>query len=386
MADPMRFATAAVHAGQEPDPQTGAVMTPVYLSSTFRQSAPGVAPTGYDYARTDHPTRAALERNLAALEGARHGLCFASGMAATNTVLATLSAGDHIVACRDLYGGSHRIFTKVYEKLGISFSFVRTDRLEEIEPALRPTTRFLWLESPSNPQLTITDLAAASAVAHRRGVKVVVDNTFATPFLQRPLELGCDVVVHSTTKYIGGHSDVLGGAIVTNDTELHERMKFMQNAVGGVPGALDCFLVLRGTKTLHVRMERHCANAQRLFEFLCGHRDVVHVHYPGDPAFPNHAIARKQMKDFGGMVSVELSGGVERNRRFCSMTRLFTLAVSLGGVESLISQPISMTHAAVPAEERAKSGLPDSLVRLSAGIEDADDLIADLQQAIDRSR
>ena len=382
----MGFGTDAVHAGQEPDPVTGAIMTPVYLTSTYQQKEPGVPTKGFDYARTNHPTRAALERNLAALEGARHGLCFASGLAATNTVLALLSSGDHVVSCRDLYGGSYRIFTQVYQKFGVEFTFVNAHHLEEIEPAIRKNTKLLWLETPSNPQLTVTDIEAAAAIGRKHGVRVAVDNTFATPYLQRPLNLGVDYVVHSTTKYLGGHSDVIGGAILLNDDEVYSRMKFLQNSIGAVPGALDCFLVLRGTKTLHVRMERHCENGRRVAAFLDEHPDTAHVHYPGLPRFHNHAVAKRQMKDFGGMISVELKGGLERNRRFSASTKIFTLAESLGGVESLIGHPMSMTHASIPAEERQKSGLPDALIRLSVGIEDVDDLIEDLKQAIEHSR
>ena len=382
----MGFGTDAIHAGQSPDPVTGAIMTPVYLTSTYKQVEPGVLTGGFDYARTNHPTRAALERNLAALEGARHGLCFASGCAATNTVMALLKSGDHVVSCRDLYGGSYRLFTQVYERFGVEFTFVNAHRLDEIEPAIRNNTKLLWLETPSNPQLTITDIAAAAAIGRRHGVKVCVDNTFATPYLQRPLSLGADIVVHSTTKYLGGHSDVVGGAVLLDDAAVYDRLKFLQNSIGAVPGPLDCFLVLRGTKTLHVRMERHCENGRRVAAFLAEHPDVNHVHYPGLAEFPNHDVAKRQMRDFGGMISVELKGGLERNRRFCASTKVFTLAESLGGVESLLGHPMTMTHASIPPEERAKSGLPDALVRLSVGIEDVDDLIEDLAQAIERSR
>lgn len=381
----MRFGTDCIHAGQEADPTTGAIMTPVYLTSTYQQTSPGKH-RGFDYARTNHPTRAALERNLAALEGAKFGLCFASGLAAENTVMNLLKSGDHVVSGRDLYGGSYRLFTKVWEKFGVQFTFVNTHRLEEIEPAIRPNTKLLWLETPSNPQLTITDLAEAAKIAHRHGVLVVADNTFATPCLQRPLEQGADLVVHSTTKYLGGHSDVVGGAILLSDAATFDQLKFYQNSVGAVPGPLDCFLVLRGTKTLHVRLQRHCENARRLAATLAKHPEVAHVHYPGLPEFPNHAVAKKQMKDFGGMISIELRGGLERNMRFCSAVEVFTLAESLGGVESLLGHPMTMTHASIPPEERAKSGLPDSLIRLSVGIEDVEDLEADLLQAIEKSK
>jgi len=381
----MGFSTRAIHAGQEPDPTTGAIMTPVYLTSTYVQEEPGKH-KGYDYARTNHPTRSALERNLAALEDGKYGLCFASGLSAENTILNLLRSGDHVVSCRDLYGGTYRLFTKVWEKVGIEFTFVNAFHMAEIEPAIRKNTKLLWLESPSNPLLTVTDLAEAAQIAHRQGVKVVVDNTFATPYLQQPLALGADLVVHSTTKYLGGHSDVVGGAIVTNDEELWKQLKFYQNAVGAVPGPLDCFLVLRGTKTLAVRMRQHCENGRAVAKFLREHSEVKQVRYPGLPDDPGHAVAQKQMRDFGGMVSFELHGGLERNVRFTTKTKIFALAESLGGVESLIGHPITMTHASIPKEERARGGLPDALVRLSVGIEDVADLLEDLGRGIVESR
>jgi len=379
------FATRAVHAGQAPDPATGAIMTPVYLTSTYVQEAPGLH-KGYDYSRTSNPTRTALEANLACLEGGRFGLAFASGLAAENTVLHLLSTGDHVVAARDLYGGSYRLFTKVWHQLGVEVSFVNTSRHEEIEPAIRPNTRQLWMETPSNPLLTISDIAEACAIAHRHGVRVVVDNTFATPFLQRPLELGADIVVHSTTKYLGGHSDLVGGAVITSDEDTFEQLKFLQNAVGAIPGPLDCFLVLRGTKTLAVRMKEHCANGMTTARFLERHPEVHRVLYPGLESHPGHVIAARQMSGFGGMVSLELKGGLERNIRFTTKTRVFSLAESLGGVESLVSHPVTMTHAAIPKEERSRSGLPEGLVRLSVGIEDQQDLLEDLARAIRDSR
>ncbi len=381
----MRFSTKAIHAGQSPDPTTGAIMTPVYLTSTYVQNAPGEH-KGYEYARTQHPTRGALERNLAALENAEFGLCFSSGLAAENTVLNLLSTGDHVVSCRDLYGGSYRLFTQVWGKLGIQFSFVNAFDVEEIRKAIRKETKLLWLESPSNPQLTITDIRAAAEIAHAHNVNVVVDNTFATPCLQQPLDLGADIVVHSTTKYLGGHSDVLGGALLTRDAKLHEQLQFYQNSVGSVPGALDCFLILRGTKTLAVRMERHCRNAFAVARFLQDHKEVAKVHYPGLPDDPGYATAKNQMSGFGGMVSLQLAGGIERNKRFTTKTSVFSLAESLGGVESLLGHPISMTHAAIPKEEREKGGFPDALIRLSVGIEDESDLIEDLDRAIRESR
>ena len=379
------FATRAVHAGQPPDPATGAIMTPVYLTSTFVHEAPGQH-AGYDYSRTSNPTRTALEANLASLEGARFGLAFASGLASEHTVLHLLRTGDHVIASRDLYGGSYRLFTEVWKQLGVEFSFVDTSRSEDIEAAIRHATKQLWIETPSNPLLTVSDIAAACDIAHRHDVRVVVDNTFATPFLQRPLELGADIVVHSTTKYLGGHSDVVGGAVVTSDESVLARLKFLQNAIGAVPGPLDCFLVLRGTKTLAVRMKEHCANAMAVARFLKDHPEVRQVHYPGLESDPGHAIAARQMSGFGGMVSVELEGGIERNIRFVTATRIFSLAESLGGVESLVGHPATMTHAAIPEEERRRGGLPDALVRLSVGIEDQKDLLEDLSRSIRDSR
>jgi cystathionine beta-lyase/cystathionine gamma-synthase len=376
------FGTKAVHAGQEPDPATGAVMTPVYLTSTYAQSSPGVH-KGYDYSRTANPTRTALEGNLAALEGGRHGLAFGSGMAAANTALDLLKSGDHVVAGNDLYGGTYRIMRRVFEPLGLSFTFVDTTDARAFEAAFRPTTRMAWIETPSNPLLRITDVRRCCDVARARGALSVVDNTFATPALQRPLALGADVVLHSTTKYLGGHSDVVGGALVLDDDDLHARLKFLQNAVGGVPGPLDCFLVLRGTKTLHLRMERHEANARRVAAWLEAHPSVSKAYYPGLASHPQHALAKRQMSGFGGMVSFEVEGGLDASRRVAERVRLFALAESLGGVESLLDCPAIMTHASIPAEERRKAGLEDGLLRLSVGIEDGDDLIADLEQALE---
>lgn len=378
------FSTKAVHAGQRPDPVTGAVMTPVYLTSTYAQEAPGQH-KGYDYARTVHPTRQALEANLAALEGGKHGLCFSSGMGAIATVLLMLKSGDHVVSCNDLYGGTYRVFTKVFAKFGLSFTFVDASDTAAIEAAITPQTRLLWIETPSNPLLKITDIRKACRIARQKGVKTAVDNTFATPYLQRPLELGADIVAHSTTKYLGGHSDVVGGALIVNDEALYQDLKFLQNAVGAVPGPLDCFLVLRSTKTLPMRMERHCHNAALVARHLLAHPEVARVFYPGLASHPGHDIAKGQMKDFGGMVSFELKGGVERARRFMSSAKLFTLAESLGGVESLICHPVTMTHGSIPPEERRKAGLSDGLIRLSVGVEDAEDLIADLDEAINNS-
>jgi cystathionine gamma-lyase len=381
----MRFATKAIHAGVEPDPATGAIMTPVYLTSTYAQSAPGQH-KGYEYSRSDHPTRAVLERNLASLEGVEYGLAFASGLAAENAVLSLLQPGDHVVATRDLYGGTYRLFEQVWAKYGIEFTYADGDDLDALRRAFRPNTKLLWVETPSNPMLTIVDLRAVCELAHAHGARVVVDNTFATPYLQQPFEFGADIVVHSTTKYLGGHSDVVGGALCLRDGALYEQLKFYQNAAGAVPGPLDCFLVLRGIKTLALRMEKHCENARRIAEYLAQHPEVKQVRYPGLPTHPGHARARQQMRDFGGIVTMELHGGVERAMRFLSSTRLFTLAESLGGVESLMCHPATMTHASVPPEERARIGITDALIRLSVGVEDAEDLLEDLEQAIEKSR
>lgn len=381
----MRFATRAIHAGIEPDPTTGAIMTPVYLTSTYVQEAPGKH-KGYEYSRSDHPTRAVLERNLAALEGVEYGLAFASGLAAENTILNLLQAGDHVLATQDLYGGTYRLFQRVWAKFGLEFSFVSGEDPDEVRRALKPNTKLLWIETPSNPLLNIVDIRALSEVAHERGVLVVVDNTFATPYLQRPIELGADIVVHSTTKYLGGHSDVVGGALCIKDRAIYEQLKFYQNAVGAVPGPLDCFLVLRGIKTLALRMRQHCENAQRIAEYLAQHPEVERVLYPGLPTHPGHGLAKRQMDGFGGMVSLVLKGGMERALRFMRATRLFKLAESLGGVESLMCHPATMTHASIPPEERARIGISDTLIRLSVGIEDAEDLIEDIEQALQASR
>ncbi|MDE2144311.1 MAG: cystathionine gamma-synthase [Elusimicrobia bacterium] len=380
----MGFATRAVHAGQSPDPATGAIMTPVYLTSTYVQEWPDKH-KGYDYARTVHPTRQALERNLASLEGAKYGLCFASGMAATSTVAEALSSGDHVLCSNDLYGGTYRVFTKVFARFGMTFSFADATDLAALEAAFTPKTKLVWIETPSNPLLKISDIRAIAKMAHAKGAKLVVDNTFASPALQRPLSLGADVVVHSTTKYLGGHSDVVGGAILTSDDVLYKEYKFLQNSVGAVPGPLDCFLLLRGTKTLPLRVERHCANAMKVAKHLLSHPEVATVHYPGLPNHAGHETAKGQMSGFGGMISFELKGDLERAKRMISSCAIFSLAESLGGVESLIGHPASMTHGSIPREERLKAGLTDGLIRLSVGIEDADDLIADLDSAIVKS-
>lgn len=387
------FGTRAVHAGQRPDPTTGAIMTPVYLSSTFAQSSPGVVKDGYDYARSKNPTRTALEANLASLEGGRHGLCFSSGLAALDCVLHTLSAGDHVVLCDDVYGGTFRLLDKAYRGLGIEFTRVDMTDLRAVGRALTARTRLVWIETPTNPLLKVVDIAAVAGLAKgdagREGPPpiVAVDNTFATPYLQNPLSLGADIAHHSSTKYLGGHSDVVGGALVTSDDELASRLRFLQNAVGAVPGPMDCFLLLRSTKTLHVRMERHGSNAMAVASFLSSHPRVERVTYPGLSSHPQHAVARRQMmggeRGFGGMVTCVVRGGLDAARRMLERVRVFSLAESLGGVESLIEHPAIMTHASVPAEVRASLGISDGLVRLSVGIEDAGDLVEDLRQALE---
>lgn len=382
-----RFGTLAIHAGQSPDPATGAIMTPVYMTSTFVQSSPGVVKDGYDYARSKNPTRTALEANLAALEGATCALCFASGLSALDCVLHTLSAGDHVVLCDDVYGGTFRLLDRAYKQLGITFTRVDMTNHRATERAFTPRTALVWIETPTNPMLKVIDIQAVVGMARQvtsggSAPLVAVDNTFATPYLQNPLALGADLVHHSSTKYLGGHSDMIGGVLATNDEELAKRLRFLQNAVGAVPGAMDCFLLLRSTKTLHVRMQRHVENAQRVAEFLAGHGKVKSVAYPGLPGHPQHEIARRQMRGFGGMVTCTLKGGLKDARSFLERVRLFSLAESLGGVESLIEHPAIMTHASVPAENRAALGITDGLVRLSVGIEDADDLIDDLRQAL----
>jgi len=376
---PARFETLAIHAGQRPDPVTGAVMTPVYLTSTYVQTAPGEH-KGYEYSRTHNLTRHALQDCLAALEGAKHGLAFASGLAATDALLHLLDAGDHVVYSDDVYGGTFRLFDKVFRRHGLSFTPVDASDPANVERAMTPRTRMVWLESPTNPMLKIADLAAIAAIARARGATSVVDNTFATPFFQRPLELGIDVVCHSTTKYLNGHSDVVGGAVLTSDAALYQRIQFLQNAVGGVPSPMDSFLVMRGLKTLHVRMERHQENAFRIARFLEGHPQVEKVTYPGLPSHPQHALARRQMSGFGGMITFVIRGGLPAARAFLSSLRIFALAESLGGVESLIEHPAIMTHASVPPETRASLGIDDGFIRVSVGIESAEDLLSDLER------
>ena len=375
-----RFATRAVHAGHIADPLAGAVMTPIYQTSTYIQEGLG-RHKGYEYARTQNPTREVLERNVAALEGGRHGFAFASGLAALDTVLKLLSAGDHVVSGENLYGGTHRQMTHVWTRYGLTFSFVDATDSANIAGAVTPRTRMIYAETPTNPMMQLCDLAAAGEAARAAGALFVVDNTFATPCFQRPLELGADIVLHSTTKYLNGHSDMVGGMLVTNRDELAERIGFLQNSAGAVPGPFDCWLALRGTKTLALRMRQHDVNGRRIAEWLTKHPKVERVYYPGLPSHPQHDLACRQMKGFGGMISIEL-GSVERARRFVEQTRIFVLAESLGGVESLIGHPASMTHASVPPEMRRAMGLTDSLIRLSVGIEDVEDLLGDLDQAL----
>jgi len=378
-----RFGTRTVHAGFMPDPLAGAVMTPIYQTSTYVQEGLG-RHKGYEYARTRNPTREVLERNVAALEDGRHGFAFASGLAALDAVLKLLSAGDHVVSGENLYGGSHRQMTQIWTRLGLTFTFVDAAETANLAAAVTPRTKLVYAETPTNPMMRLCDLAAAGQVARRAGALFVVDNTFATPYFQRPLALGADVVLHSTTKYLNGHSDMVGGMLVMNRDDLAERVGFLQNSVGAVPGPFDCWLALRGTKTLALRMRQHDANGRRIAEWLTQHPNVVQVYYPGLPSHPQHDLACRQMTGFGGMMSIEL-GSAERAKRLAERTRIFALAESLGGVESLIGHPASMTHASVPLEMRRAMGLTDSLVRLSVGIEEVEDLIGDLDQALEAS-
>ena len=375
------LATLAVHAGQRPDPVAGAVMPPIYQTSTYIQDGLGRPHHGYEYARTRNPTREAWEANLAALEGAAHGFAFASGLAALDTTLKLLSAGDHVVVGNNIYGGSHRQMDQIYGRFGLTFSFVDMRDVTNVERAMTPNTRMLFCETPSNPMMFLVDLRALGDMAQALGVLLVTDNTFATPMLQRPLSFGADIVLHSTTKYLNGHSDMVGGALLTSRDDLAERIAFLQNAAGGVPGPFDCWLALRGVKTLPLRMRAHCDNAMQLARWLDGRKDVTRVYYPGLPEHPQHELAKRQMSAFGGIISLEL-GSLERARKVAEGTRIFALAESLGGVESLIGHPASMTHASVPKALREAMGLTDSLVRLSVGIEDVQDLMADLDQAL----
>jgi cystathionine gamma-lyase len=379
----MRIETQAIHAGQAPDPTTGAIMTPIYQTSTYVQSGPGEH-KGFEYSRSQNPTRFALEANIAALEGARYGIATASGCAAVTTVMHLWNAGDHIVCCDDVYGGTYRLFTKVLARHGMEFSFVDLSDPAALTAALRPNTKAVWVETPTNPLLKLVDLGAVATICRERGPRLVVDNTFMSPVFQRPLELGADIVVHSSTKYLNGHSDVIGGVIVTDDPALAEPLSFLQNALGAVPGPMDAWLVLRGVKTLAVRMERHAANAARVAAWLEAHPAIERVIYPGLPSHPQHELAQRQMSGFGGMISAVVRGGLPAARAVLGKTNLFALAESLGGVESLIEHPAIMTHASVPADVREQLGISDGLIRLSVGIEHVEDLIADLEQALTR--
>ena len=378
----MKTATTYIHAGATPDPSTGAIMTPIFQTSTYVQEAPGVN-KGFEYARSQNPTRQALETALAAIEFGKFGLAFSSGVAATDAVIKLLSPGDEVIAPHDMYGGTYRLFTKVFAKFGIVFTYVDTADIANIEAAITPKTRLIWIETPTNPLMTITDIAATATIAKKAGALLCVDNTFASPYLQNPLTLGADIVMHSATKYLGGHSDVIQGCLVMNDQSLRDQLYFIQKSCGAVPGPMDCFLVLRGIKTLHLRMQRHCENGEKIAHFLRNHSLVSKVFWCGFNDHPNYAIAKQQMKGFGGMMSFELKNDSPENvKRVLSSTHLFSLAESLGGVESLINHPATMTHASIPREERIKNGLTDSLIRLSVGVEDADDLIDDLNTAI----
>lgn len=380
----MKFATKAVHAGAEPDPQTGAVMPPIYQTSTYAQAAPGDH-KGFEYSRTHNPTRSQLHAALAALENGKHAFCFSSGMGSIDTVAKLLNPGDEVISTNDLYGGTYRLFTKTFARYGVKFHFVNLGDLEATAALITPNTKLIWAETPTNPTLNILDIGALSGLAKKHGILLAVDNTFASPYLQNPLDWGADIVMHSITKYLGGHSDTVMGGLIVNDDALAEQIAFNQNATGAVPGPQDCFLVLRGIKTLHLRMERHCSNALAVADFLANHPAVDKIYFPGLPSHPGHEVAKKQMRGFGGMLSFTLKNNTaEAARTVLSNTKLFTLAESLGGVESLIGHPASMTHASIPKEEREKTGVTDSLIRLSVGIEDADDLIADLKAALDR--
>jgi cystathionine beta-lyase/cystathionine gamma-synthase len=378
----MKPGTKCIHAGAEPDPSTGAIMTPIYQTSTFVQEAPGKN-KGFEYARSQNPTRFALEEALAVIENGKYGLAFSSGVAATDAVIKLLQPGDEVIAANDMYGGTYRLFTKIFEKFGIRFHYVNMQQAENIKPFINSNTKLIWTETPTNPLINIVDIAAVAAIAKANNLLLCVDNTFASPYLQNPLDLGADIVMHSATKYLGGHSDVIQGALVMNDQALRDQLYFIQKSCGAVPGPMDCFLVLRGIKTLHVRMERHCENGEKIAYFLRQHPKVGHVYWCGFNDHPGYAIAKKQMRGFGGMISFTLKDdSVETAMKLLSSTKVFALAESLGGVESLINHPATMTHASIPREERLKNGLSDSLIRLSVGIEDAEDLTDDLKAAI----
>lgn len=378
----MKIATKYIHAGAEPDPSTGAIMTPIYQTSTYVQEAPGVN-QGFEYARSQNPTRKALEEAYAQIENGKFGLAFGSGVAATDAVMKLLSPGDEVIAANDMYGGTYRLFSKVYERFGIVFTYVDTTDINNIKNAVSNKTKLIWIETPTNPLMNITDIEGTAAIAKANNVLLCVDNTFASPYLQNPLDMGADIVMHSATKYLGGHSDVIQGALMMNSAELREQLYFIQKSCGAVPGPMDCFLVLRGIKTLHLRMQRHCENGRTIAHWLRKHPKVGKVYWCGFEDHPNYAIARKQMRDFGGMLSFELKDdSIEAAKKVLSSTKLFSLAESLGGVESLINHPASMTHASIPREKRIANGLSDTLIRLSIGVEDADDLIHDLDNAL----
>lgn len=377
----VKFGTKAIHAGMEPDPSTGAIMTPIFQTSTYVQESPGVN-KGYGYARGKNPTRSALEKNIAALENAKHGLCFSSGMGATDAVMKLLQPGDEVITGDDLYGGSYRMFTKIYEPFGIKFHFINLTDANNISKYINEKTKLIWIETPTNPTMQIVDIAACSKIAKEKNLLLVVDNTFASPYLQNPIDFGADIVMHSVTKYLGGHSDVVMGALCTNDDKLYDRLYFILNSCGANPGPMDSFLVIRGIKTLHLRMERHCTNGKKIAEYLRTHPKIEKVYWPGFEDHPNHSIAKKQMRDFGGMISFVYKGTKEETFKLASSFHVFSLAESLGGVESLINHPATMTHASIPKEEREKAGVVDSLLRLSVGVEDIEDLLEDLKQAL----
>jgi cystathionine gamma-lyase len=377
-----KFGTKAIHAGAEPDPSTGAIMTPIFQTSTYVQESPGTN-KGYGYARGKNPTREALQKNIAALENGKHCVCFSSGMGATDAVMKLLRPGDEVITGDDLYGGSYRMFTKIYENYGIKFHFINLSNAENIKQYVNANTKLIWAETPTNPTMQIIDIAACSAIAKANNIILAVDNTFASPYLQNPLALGADIVMHSVTKYLGGHSDVVMGALIVNDSKLHEQLYFILNSCGANPGPMDCFLVMRGIKTLHLRMERHCFNGRKIAEFLKTHPKIEKIYWPGFTDHPNHEIAKQQMRDFGGMISIVLKGAdLDQTFKVASSFKVFSLAESLGGVESLINHPATMTHASIPKAERDKAGVVENLLRLSVGVEDVEDLIEDLKQAL----
>jgi cystathionine gamma-lyase len=384
MSDPStyKFGTKAIHAGAEPDPSTGAIMTPIFQTSTYVQESPGKN-KGYGYARGKNPTRDALQKNIAALENGKHCICFSSGMGATDAVMKLLRPGDEVITGDDLYGGSYRLFTKIFANYGITFHFINMTEASSIEKHINKNTKLIWIETPTNPTMQIVDIEACSIIAKKHNLMLAVDNTFASPYLQNPLALGADIVMHSVTKYLGGHSDVVMGALVVNEDQLHEQLYFILNSCGANPGPMDCFLVMRGIKTLHLRMERHCFNGQKIASYLKTHPKIEKVYWPGFPDHPNHLIAKKQMRDFGGMISIVLKDkSIENTFKLASSFKVFSLAESLGGVESLINHPATMTHASIPKAEREKAGVVDNLLRLSVGVEDVEDLLEDLKQAL----